>query len=311
MKSDYIGSDETCRNTPEEILHSTKQFVVLRTTCKLTDYICFNEEFWPFLDRNGFILHPHLKSGADIRKTVYSFLYNQVIKLQPDLAEGVVAIKKKLHWDDYYIIGIQIRTGKLGIKDAPNHFLEVRDIDLFSRYALIQTEKAMNMTTKPVKWYVACDNRMVKAKLSKTYPKYYMTNSCTLSHSNKDLERSVRSSGLVCALYDSYLLSAVDEAIITAKSTFGILAVNRSPRMKRIQIMKGDWKKLVQEKWYVCYRQYRGFILILAVNRYYRCIRIQIRMDGITFDLDSSSYKESSVMYSYRNNISESDLRWI
>ena len=247
-----MGSDETCHNTPEEILHSKDRFIVLRTTCKLTDYICYNEEFWPFLDRNGFILHPHLKSGADIRKTVYSFLYNQVIKLKPDLEEEVVSIKKKLNWDDYYIIGIQIRTGKLGIRDAPDHFLDVRDLDLFSRYALIQTEKAINKTKKPVKWFVACDNRLVKMKLSKTYPKYFMTNSCILSHSNKDLERNVRSSGLVCALYDSYLLSAVDEAIITAKSTYGILAVNRSPRMKRIQINKGDWKKETHSKSFVC-----------------------------------------------------------
>lgn len=34
-------------------------------------------------------------------------------------------------------------------------------------------------------------------------------------------------------------------------------------------------------------------------------------MDGITFDLDSSSCYKGSVMYSYWNNLSEPDLRWI
>ena len=242
MSSDYIGSDKECNASSEELLHSEKKYIVLRTTCKLVDYITFNEEFWPMLHKNGFILHPHLKSGADIRKTVYSFLYNKVITLKEDISQEVQKIKNSFHWDDYYIIGIQIRTGKIGIRDAPTFFLDLPDIDLFTKFALQQTEKARNKTSKPVKWFVACDNKLVKAKIRSAYGRYFLSNSCILSHSNRDLERKSRSSGLLCTLYDSYLLSSVDEAIITAKSTFGILSINRNPRMKRIQIMKGDWK---------------------------------------------------------------------
>lgn len=244
LSSDYIGSNTECTATPEEILHSDKKFVVLRSTCKLIDYITFNEEFWPFLHQHGFILHPHLKSGADIRKTVYSFLYNSVITLKEDIAADVKRLKEEHHWDEYYMIGIQIRTGKMGTRDSPTFFLDLPDIDLFTRYALQQTEKARNKTTKPIKWFVACDNKVVKAKIRSAYPKYFLSNSCILAHSNRDLERNKRSSGLLCSLYDSYLLSSVDEAIITAKSTFGIMSINRSPQMKRIQIMKGDWNAL-------------------------------------------------------------------
>ena len=195
------------------------------------------------LDRDGFVLHPHLKSPMDIRKTVYSFMYNTVITLKPEIHERIDEKKAKLHWDDYYWIGLQIRTGKLGVSDAAGHFLDNRDYDLFTRIALERTYAVANKTAKPVKWYVACDNKLMIAKLKATYPQYFMSSSCTVSHSSNEMNRASLSFPMMCTLYDSYLLSSVDEAIITAKSTFGILSVNRKPKMKRVLIMKGDWKK--------------------------------------------------------------------
>ena len=195
------------------------------------------------LDKNGFILHPHLKSPMDIRKTVYSFMYNTVITLKPEIQEKIDQMKERLHWNDYYWIGLQIRTGKLGAGDAAGHFLDNRDYDLFTRIALEKTYSMTNKTAKPVKWYVACDNKLLIAKLKSTYPQFFTTSSCTISHSSSEINRATRSSPMMCTLLDSYLLSSVDEAIITAKSTFGILSVNRKPKMKRVLIMKGDWKK--------------------------------------------------------------------
>ena len=238
------------------MLSSSDQYLIIRSTCKLLDLLCTDEKYWPMLNRYGFILHPHLKSPMDIRKTVYSFMYNTVMTLKPDFQKRIDQKKAQLHWNDYYWIGLQIRTGKLGAGDAAGHFLDNRDYDLFARIALERSYAMANKTAKPVKWYIACDNKLMLTKLKSTYPQFFTTASCTVSHSSNEMSRSTPSLTMLCTLLDSYLLSSVDEAIITAKSTFGILSVNRKPRMKRVLIKKGDWKQY--KKWVVSWKHIVG-----------------------------------------------------
>lgn len=233
-----------CRVKPKDFLTASNNIILLRTLCKFLEYVVKEPEYFGWLDSVGFVVNPKLRSGSDIRKTLLHFMYTKVIQVHPDILEMVEKEKSKLEWDKYYWIGIQIRSGHMKGDEGRNVFLFKDDINMFDMYAINQTEKAKINQSKPVKWLVTTDADDVRKHYQEKFPEYYTNLNCVLAHSFRDVQRRERSEGMVCSLLDNYMLSNVNEAIVTAQSTYGLLATYRNLNIKKIMVYRGDWKRL-------------------------------------------------------------------
>lgn len=200
-------------------------------------------QYYDFLTKNGFVLNPKLHDYKDIRKMVMNFMYTRVIRLLPDMMALVREVEEKLNWKDYYWIGIQIRSGHMKGDEGQNVFLYEDDINLFMEHAVNQTKKAMEKSTKPVKWYIAGDSTDVRSKIRKAYPQYYENCKCSISHSYQHVYTNERTKGMTCTVLENYLLTDTNETIVTAASTYGLMATYRNLHMKKIMVYRGDWEK--------------------------------------------------------------------
>ena len=240
-----LNSGLSCRILPQKLVTAPNVDLVLRTTCKFVDYFTSSGVYSEFLNKHGFVINPKLRDGNDIRKMVLHFVYTRIIQTKPDILALVEKEKEKLHWSDYYWIGLHIRTGHMPGDEGLNTFMLRDDLEMFNLYGEQQTELAKNKTDKPIRWFVAADNRDVRDTLMKRHPEYAVTTSCQISHSFRDVIVEKRSEGMLCTLLDNYLLSNANELIITSRSTYGILAAYRDLNMKKIQVNRGDWRKRV------------------------------------------------------------------
>ena len=189
------------------------------------------------------MVNPKLQDPNDIRKTLYHFIYTEVIQVHPDIPDYIAAEKERLEWSSYYWIGVQIRTGHMPGDETLNTFMVREDLEMFNMYAEQQTEIARkNLTTKPIKWFVASDNENIRDQMLERHPDLVVVSGCEIRHSFRDVERDERSNGMMCTLLDNYLLSNCNELIITAKSTYGILASFRNPSIKKLLVYRGDWR---------------------------------------------------------------------
>lgn len=238
-----LNSGLQCRVPPKKFISAPNRNIILRTFCKFTEYILKSPDYYDFLNNNGFVINPKLNSYQDIRKMVNYFFYVKVIQLLPEIREMVEEEKARLEWNSYYWVGIQIRSGKMPGDEGHNVFMFKDDLKMFTKYALDRTEKAAKKQAKPVKWFIAADSLKVKEDLLQTYPKYYVSTECTMSHSFRDVKRSDRTEGMLCTLLDNYLLSEVNEAVVTGTSTYGLLATYRNLNIKKDMVLRGDWKK--------------------------------------------------------------------
>ena len=109
--------------------------------------------------------------------------------------------------------------------------------------SMVLMAKAKEMQKKPVKWLVTTDSENVRKMIRQDYPEYYVNTNCLLAHSFRDVQKEERTDGMMCSLLENYLLSHVNEAIVTAQSTYGLLAAYRNLYIKKIMVYRGDWKK--------------------------------------------------------------------
>ena len=250
-----INSGLSCRILPQKLVTAPNVNIILRTTCKFVDYFTSSGMYSEFLNKHGFVINPKLRDGNDIRKMVLHFIYTRIIQTKPDILSIVEEEKEKMHWRDYYWIGIQIRTGHMPGDEGLNTFMLKDDVEMFNFYGEQQTELAKTKTDKPIRWFIAADNQDVRSNLKKRHPEYVMTTTCQISHSFRDVNTDKRSEGMICTLLDNYLLSNTNELIITSRSTYGILASYRDLTMKKILVNRGDWRKREQPSGYfVCLR---------------------------------------------------------
>ena len=163
--------------------------------------------------------------------------------MHPDIPDFIEAEKERLEWQTYYWIGVQIRTGHMPGDETLNTFIVPEDVKMFNMYAEQQTAIARNKTTKPVRWFIATDSENIRDQMLEQYPDVAVVSGCEIRHSFRDVDRDERSNGMMCTLLDNYLLSNCNELIITAKSTYGILASFRNPSIKKLLVHRGDWRK--------------------------------------------------------------------
>ena len=216
------------------------QFVVIRGSCKVLDFVATSDNFFDLLNDNGFILNPKKRSLNEIRKMIYFFLYSEVIQLRPQVQTLIDATKRQLRWDDFYWIGVQVRTGHMPGDEDLNVFLMKNDIAVFEKAAMNRTKTAQMTQKKPVKWFLATDNVKIRDRILKSHPEFFISANCTIRHSLRDILSDKESEGMLCTLVDSYLLSSCNELVLTLRSTYGILAANRKLDIKSIFVKRGD-----------------------------------------------------------------------
>lgn len=232
-----------CRIPPRNLITAPQSRIIYRSFCKFVEYALKEPQYYDFLTKNGFVLNPKLRDYKDIRKMVMNFLYTRMIRLLPDMMALVRDVEAKLHWEDYYWIGIQVRSGHMKGDEGQNVFLDAEDINLFMEYAVNQTKKAMERKMKPVKWYVAGDSEDVRMKIKTAYPQYYANCECSISHSFQYVFTDSRTEGMTCTILENYLLTDTNETVVTAASTYGLMATYRNLHMKKIMVYRGDWEK--------------------------------------------------------------------
>lgn len=245
---DTLNTGVHCRVKPADFLKTTKPRIILRSLCKFIDYVVKDPEFFEWFNDRGFVLNPKLRSGSDIRKMLLNFVYTKVVQVSSDITQAVKSKQRELEWDKYYWIGVQIRTGKMIGDEGRNVFMFKDDLKMFTMHALNQTEKAKLAQKKPVKWLVTTDSEDVRKLIQRDYPEYYVNTNCLLAHSFRDVQKQERTDGMMCSLLENYLLSEVNEAVVTAQSTYGLLAAYRNLYIKKIMVYRGDWKKYQKMK---------------------------------------------------------------
>ena len=232
-----------CRIPPRKLLSAPQSRIIYRTFCKFVEFVLKEPQFYDFFNKNGFVINPKLKDYKDIRKMVMNFIYTKIILLLPDMMQLVRETEARLRWNDYYWIGLQIRSGHMAGDEGQNVFLYEDDIEMFMAYAVNQTEKAMQKQSKPVRWYVAGDSEDVKRKVRFRYGDYYANAECAISHSFQDVFNPQRTPGMTCTVLENDLLTDTNETIVTAASTYGLMATYRNLQMKKIMVTRGDWRK--------------------------------------------------------------------
>ena len=238
-----LQANMICKLPSEQLLSNSMKYFVIQSTCKFIDFFTSAERFRDFLGINGFIINPRLRDGNDIRKTVYHFIYSEVIRIHPDVLKLVEKEKQRLHWSEFYWIGVQIRSGHMPGDESLNTFILRGDLEMFSLYAEQQTAIARNKTAKSIKWFIAADSQEIRDQMQIKHSEYAVSTTCEIRHSFRDMARDGRSDEMMCTLLDNYLLSNCNELIITAKSTYGILASFRNPSIKKLLVYRGDWRK--------------------------------------------------------------------
>ena len=219
--------------------------MVVRGSCKILDFVATSDDFFDFLNDNGFILNPKKHSLSEIRKMIYFFMYSEVIQIKPHVQALIDQTKQQLRWDAYYWIGVQVRTGHMPGDEDLNLFLMKNDIDVFQKAAMNRTREAQVAQRKPIKWFLATDNVKIRDKVLKSRPEYFISANCTIRHSLRDILSDKESNGMLCTLLDSYLLSSCNELVLTLRSTYGLLAANRKLDIKSVFVKRGDAQRKV------------------------------------------------------------------
>ena len=241
-KEKHIHVQHSCRFLESDLLKAKEKYIVFSSPCKLIDYFVYNDDYLPFFTENGFIITPKGDVHADLRKLLYNYLYTEIIQVKSFVTEEVNNWKERLHWNDYYIIALQIRTGRLALDDAFNFFLYKDDTSYFIKKAEELTKEASKKQSKPVRWFVATDNKGVKRTFIYQRKELVLATDCKVKHSMADMYKNETTEGMLCTLLDGYLIASSDVAILTARSTYGIWAASQNFYLKRYSVRKGEYK---------------------------------------------------------------------
>ena len=233
----------TCNYLESDILNATNRFVVFSSSCNMIDYLTYNKYYYSFFYDHGFVVDEKGDVSAQIRKYLLNFMYTQVISVKPFVSNQVTELKTKLNWDRFYWVGIQIRSGHTSVDSYFDFFLTKDDIKYFFVRARELTEQAKQKQSKPVKWFLTCDNNRIRNELLKEYGDVIASSECQSSHSLADMYSDEETDGMMCTLVDGYLMGSTDVAVITGRSTYGIWATNMNMHQKRYQVLKGAWKE--------------------------------------------------------------------
>ena len=61
----------------------------------MLDFVASSDDFFDFLNDNGFILNPKKRSMNEIRKMIYYFLYSEVIQIKPQVQALIDQTKRQ------------------------------------------------------------------------------------------------------------------------------------------------------------------------------------------------------------------------
>lgn len=210
------------------------------SSCKLIDYVIYSDDYIPTFREHGFILYEKGNFNMELRRVLFNWLYTQVVRVRPFVLEEVERVKKELKWDDYTMISMHIRSGRIKKDEMINFFLNHDDTRYFTLKAREITAEYEKEGSKPVRWYIASDNERVKRDFYYANRDRVLTYKCNIEHSALEMRNSRKSDGMLCTLVDAYLIASAKKAIITLRSTYGIWATLQNLDVKRVPVRKGE-----------------------------------------------------------------------
>lgn len=223
----------------------TRKHIIIRSSCGIERFFTHDRHVREWLVDNGIIDTPKMHE-VDIYHRLMQFLLVDAIHPRENIIEGVNAFKNSVHWDNYTIIGIHLRTGLLEGNVGWGRFIEEDDINYFLMQANRQSlNLKRHIPNKDVKWFVLADNEGVKSTVAKEAGDRFLTANCTIAHS-----KNRNANGMYCSFVENYLLSDCNFLILTYKSTFGYLAKHRTD-VSQLNVLPGSWKK-IKPKYLVC-----------------------------------------------------------
>ena len=240
LQSDSLIVDKACTLLANSFFASTKKFIIFRSGCRIFDFVVYGEQFRPFLHAHGFARNRTRYDPEETKKTLKRFMYNHVVAVKPFVIDEVNRVKKELSWDDYYVIGLQIRTGRLFRDDAYKFFIQDSDILYFEAVAKRVTKEVEATLGKPVRWFLACDNMEQRKAIQARNPGRVIMTHCPIVHSFIDMWSSHETESMLCTLVDNYLLSSTQYIIITIRSSYGLLALSRNPDIPKTLVRYGE-----------------------------------------------------------------------
>lgn len=238
----------TCKFLETDLLNSTKKYIVFGSSCKMIDFFVYSDDYIPIFRENGFILNEKGNINADLRKIVFNFLYTEIVKVKPFVMNEVEKVKQELKWNDYYVIALQIRSGKIARDDTPNFFINREDTNFFVLKAKEITAEVEATQPKPVRWFIASDSKNVKKEILVTNKDRVISADCAIKHSIVDMHKREETDGMLCTLVDAYLIASSEVVIMTARSTYGIWAANQNMNIRRIPVRKGEYITYIRSK---------------------------------------------------------------
>lgn len=215
----------------------TTQYIIIRTTCKLDQYFTHTMSLRQWFYERGIIPDPKMNFVETYHKLM-QFMLDDVIHPQQSVIDAINDYKKSIHWDDYNVLGMHLRTGLLEGNVGWGRFMEEKDVGVFLESAKRYTDRyEVYFPTKKVKWFVLADNEKVKKNVQKELGDYFITTNCTILHS-----KNRNSGGMFCSIVQNYLLSECKFLVLTFRSTYGYLAKHRTD-VKQFNIQPGAWQK--------------------------------------------------------------------
>lgn len=174
------------------------------------------------LIRMGLISQKSYKNYRHQSIEIHFLIYNYFII--PSNPIRVFLKKYKKMWEEYFIIGVHIRTNRKNWNEAAGPFQNQTGINN-TIHELVKSTKEFNKTN--TKWFIATDNEDILEYFKSNYPQYLLTvEGMPINHSKRS--NTETDLGVYHSILDSYLLSYCDSLILTASSTFSTMAWHRS-----------------------------------------------------------------------------------
>ena len=174
---------------------------------------------------NKYSANVRLESVLRVGYEVAGYLLNEYWQPKPVIQKRIDRVFHE-HFEDNYVIGMQIRTIYLNQKNDVRVFLQCA-LDIESELAV--SSDSGQRQAKRVKWFISTDSTSLFDSLLGEYESRMIATNGTIGHI---YSRSKQLSDIYSrTIVDNELLAKCDDIIITGGSTYGFVSAIKAMRM--------------------------------------------------------------------------------
>jgi hypothetical protein len=144
---------------------------------------------------------------------LYGCLWKYLLHPSPTLQNALDAFFDE--WQDYYIIGIQIRTGGDGEWQDPSRVPHSAADQFFQCAAQVETE-----VDRPTKWFITTDSQRVRSAAMQRWADKILSTNATIMHVDRPDAKHWDNDGFFYTILEHAILTRSNHLIIS-RSTFG------------------------------------------------------------------------------------------